>query len=360
MKKLLFFIAASITMISCSLCEKKYTIIGELGRSSLNGSTVALYSLSAHKPICDTVVVDGKFEFTGSIDSDDVAFITVGSLRIPVVLEKGNIIVNVENGSVVSGTPLNEKMQKVADFNQEINRLYYTTSDSLKAVYKEDIEQFRAELTKYYENSIKDSILNMNDKFIDENKSNVLGAYLYSEFKIKDATVAEIDEFILENPYAADFETITKARLNKINAENTGEGEMFVDFTVRNIEDTEDVKLSDYVGKGNYVLVDFWASWCGPCKAEMPKLAKLKKDFDSKGLVILSVNVWDTHNAALKSISDMKMTWEQIYAPKGNEATELYGILGIPTIILFAPDGTIVSRTLRGQELVDAVTDLYK
>lgn len=359
MKKLLFFITASM-MLSCSMCEKEYTVIGELSNPELNGSTVALYSLGTYKPLSDTVIVDGKFQFTGPVNYDDVALLTLGTSRIPVVLEDGVIKVKVDDLNTVSGTALNDELQRITDFNLSINKLYFSTVDSLRAVYKDDIAKIRAEATKFYENKIKDSVDNANKLFVEENNSNILGAYLYSETGLKEDSLAEIDMFIASNSHAANFEPIKSTRLKKANAENTSEGKMFTDFVVRNIENTKDVKLSDYVGKGNYVLVDFWASWCGPCKAEMPKLAKLEKDLSSKGLVILSVNVWDTHKAALKSIKDMDMTWNQIYAPKDSDATELYGILGIPTIILFAPDGSIVSRTLRGQELVDTVTDLYK
>ncbi len=135
---------------------------------------------------------------------------------------------------------------------------------------------------------------------------------------------------------------------------------MFADFKARNIENTKDVNFSDIVGKGKFVLVDFWASWCGPCKAEMPNIRKVYEKYGKKNLIVLGVNVWDEHAAAIKCIDDHKMVWDHIYASENDEIKTLYGITGIPTLMLFAPDGTIVDRTFRGEEMVKKMDEYLK
>jgi thiol-disulfide isomerase/thioredoxin len=146
-----------------------------------------------------------------------------------------------------------------------------------------------------------------------------------------------------------------------VKAEATNAGKMFVDFQGYAI-DGKPSRLSDYVGKGKYVLVDFWASWCGPCKGEIPNLIELQNKFGGEKFMVLGVNVWDDETAFKAALEEEGITYPQIVVPQNNKdnATELYGIKGIPQIILFAPDGTIVKRDLRGQAMKDLVEEKMK
>ena len=144
-------------------------------------------------------------------------------------------------------------------------------------------------------------------------------------------------------------------------AENTKEGKMYVDFSGFDLEGNAS-KLSDYVGKGKYVLADFWASWCGPCKMEIPNLIELHKQFAGEKFIVLGVNVWDQEDKFKAALEEEGIEYPQIYIPRDNKdnATELYSIRGIPQIMLFGPDGTIVKRDLRGQEMKDFVAGQLK
>lgn len=128
----------------------------------------------------------------------------------------------------------------------------------------------------------------------------------------------------------------------------TRPGAMFRDFAGLN-DAQQPVRLSDYVGKGHYTLVDFWASWCGPCRREMPNLKKVLETYGPQGLQIVGAVVWDEMPAHLQAMQDLQLPWPQIFNKQ--EPTQLYGIKGIPQIILFAPDGRIVARDLRGEEI---------
>lgn len=149
----------------------------------------------------------------------------------------------------------------------------------------------------------------------------------------------------------------------------TREGSAFVDFTVQHVSDVDkdgapvyqELKLSDYVGKGKYVLVDFWSPWCPPCKAELPNIKKVYETYAGEKFDVLSVAVWeqsrrmDWHNT-IDTAKVYGITWNQMNNA-GQEPADLYGIDGIPHVILFGPDGTILKRDLRGEELAAAVAE---
>ena len=142
-----------------------------------------------------------------------------------------------------------------------------------------------------------------------------------------------------------------KAMRQAIDASSkTAEGMMFTDFEV------DGVKFSDFIGKGKFVLVDFWASWCGPCRREMPNLRNVYEKYYGDKFDMLSVAVWDKLEDTIQAAKEENIVWGQIMNAQ-RIPTELYGIQGIPHIILFGPDGTILKRNLRGDAIGEAVAE---
>ena len=118
----------------------------------------------------------------------------------------------------------------------------------------------------------------------------------------------------------------------------------------------EIIKLSGL--KGKLVLIDFWASWCGPCKAEIPNLAKIYKTYHSKGLEIVGVVVSDKLDAHHKSVEELKVVWPQIFDAENNGG-KAYAVSGIPHIIIFDGEGKIVAKDVRGEELEKLIAGFY-
>ena len=164
-----------------------------------------------------------------------------------------------------------------------------------------------------------------------------------------------------EVKYSNKIHAIVAEREGYLKVVATQAGKMFVDFSGFTV-DGKPSKLSDYVGKGKYVLVDFWASWCGPCKGEIPNLVELQNKFGGEKFTVLGVNVWDEEEKFKAALTEEGITYPQIFIPRDNKdnATEMYGIKGIPQIILFGPDGVIVKRDLRGNAMKALVEEKMK
>ena len=136
-------------------------------------------------------------------------------------------------------------------------------------------------------------------------------------------------------------------------------GKKFTDFEMANAKG-ETHKLSEYVGNGKVVLIDFWASWCPPCRAEMPSLVKAYKTYKNKGFEIVGISLDSKADAWEKGVKDLNITWTQLSDLKGwkNEGAALYGVNSIPHTILVDKDGTIIAKNLHGQELEDKIKEV--
>ena len=151
----------------------------------------------------------------------------------------------------------------------------------------------------------------------------------------------------------------------------TSEGKMFKDFTVNSVVGQTrsvppqpiyaEVKLSDYVGKGKYILLDFWSPWCGPCRREMPNIKAVYDKYKGDKFDVVSIAVWEREpvNVTIETAAKLDMTWNQINNA-GREAAEIYGVEAIPHIILFGPDGTILKRGFHGAEIEEVVSSYLK
>lgn len=136
----------------------------------------------------------------------------------------------------------------------------------------------------------------------------------------------------------------------------TEEGKMFKELKGVS-PDGKPTAISDFVGKGSYVLADFWASWCGPCKAEMPDVIALYEKYKDRGLKVIGITVNDTPEKSDSIVKLMGIPFPQIYESK---PMSIYGITGIPHTILFAPDGTILSRRIvSSKELDKKLTEIF-
>lgn len=120
--------------------------------------------------------------------------------------------------------------------------------------------------------------------------------------------------------------------------------------------ETAQETFDSYIGKGQYVLVDFWASWCEPCMRESPNVVNVDTKYRDKGLVVLGVLVNDRLEDSKTAMRRLGMKYDQVIDPE-NAQVKRFGITGIPHLILFGPDGSIVKRGMRGEQIEETVKE---
>ena len=212
-------------------------------------------------------------------------------------------------------------------------------------------------MTKYEE--LNEQMKAIVKNAIEVNIHNIVGVDIFKSF-VYDLTLTEKENILSQIPSNFDTDPGIERISQQVKSEKaTSPGNKFTNLTMDDPEGKE-VSLSDYCGKGKLVLIDFWASWCGPCRKEMPELVELYKKYKNKNFEIVGVSFDNSADAWKNAIKQMDMTWPQMSDLKGwqSEGASIYGISSIPSTILVGGDGVILERNLRGDELYEKIKEL--
>ncbi len=359
MKHFLLASAALLTLFCACTTQSQpnaYTVEGELNDTLFNGQKIYIMRFDDRKLIDSTLVEGNKFTFTGKVDTASLCRIDITQEVFGIfILENGTIRVNLEDYDQPSGTPMNEALAKIAAEEDSTFTFYSQKRKEFKQQYP-DKEEYRKQWSAY-ENTLYQSWEQRCRELYKEHNDDAVGFFIFYTGFMQRLT-SETQENILEGlgPWLKSTKTIQDVLMRAERKKITAEGKPFVDVKGKDAEGKE-VALSDFVGKGNYVLMDMWASWCGPCRGEIPNLAQLYNRYKDKGFTVVGLFVWDEEGNLKPALEEEKITWPQIVDTEGN-AADLYGVDGIPQIILFAPDGTIVKRDLRGKDMIQTIDQI--
>ena len=336
LSSLLIVLGSLLVLSSCNR-DKKTTLQLHGLEGNLSGMTAYLYDEADPKTPIDSIVIQDTVASL-SLDNLKKGYLYLltcegTQLNAQFVYEETSLDYNLSDGRV-SGSPANDACNA---FEQDMAVILQ--ADSIDQAAGQEIVR----------------------KYVAEQKDNPLvlraiqyAMYLFDDLSELQKPLEEMGENVKRLPAYTTLMEQIKAMIN------TKAGKPFADFAGITTKG-EQVKLSDYVGQGQYALVDFWASWCGPCRHEIPTLIQMHKKYKDKGLLVLGVGVWeDSHETHLQAVKELQIPYPQIYDEQNNHATSLYGIMGIPQIMLIGPDGVIMQRDLRGEQIDQILSEIYK
>lgn len=349
------FFPILLALAACAACTGgKYGIDGIY--TAPDGTEVFLIDLDAKDTLATTQVAGNSFKFSGRISSPAYVYVGRGKERIRFILEPGTVTADIDE-RVEYGTPM------VDTYNIYHKRFY--GFNSLRNQERKELQKRKDGMSLAEFNSewkrIDAKYLRMQadlaDSVVRTNPDNLFGAIVMEDLAATD-TARFMARYKEVSAWMRDFYQVRDAYESVVGSTSTAPGKMFTDYLVPGGNlDGSDVRLSDYVGKGKYILLDHWASWCGPCKAEMPYLKKTYEAFAGENFDIVSVAVSDKREDSLKELEKLDLPWHQIL-DAGSIPSEKYQVTAIPHLILFAPDGTILQRGLRGEQIYTVISEI--
>ena len=363
MKKILLFFAVLALAAACG--QDKFTVKGTITDADQLPEGASISVMDAGEQIASTTIENGAFTLSGEACDEKIYVASVTypdknrrdrSWTAPFIPEKGTITLTMSKSeSDVKAGTVNKAY---SDFQQKVGSIGQEMREKMAAL-AEDAED---EAEKLYEEGMA-KINELSKEAIVKNAKNYVGLAALQRI-IYDLDLEELDGILAKcGSFIGENQSIKRIRDSKEAERNTAEGKPFVDFSGKTPEGA-DIKLSDIVGQGRWVLADFWASWCGPCMREIPNIKRTHEALSGDKFTVLGIAVWDAdddggNSKSLAKMDEMKMTWPQIFVGDDRTPTDLYGIVGIPTMILFAPDGTIHKRgeVLRGESMYKTVAE---
>ena len=378
MKKIIIIGLTALAFVSCSENKesenltdeniatetKGYAIDCDFGGVDISKAYLSQYVKGnwEHKDSAD--VVEGKFSFTGELELPEVWYIKFDDKKAYVSLFIENSKISISGATLnrdsvtISGSSIQDALTKFndgqEDFYKEIDKM---ETDYMAAREIEDTATMNQIDLDY--DAVSEKISEYIVEYIAGNTSSVLAPYLAVSNLLNDFTANQIDSTL--NTFSKDIKDskyIVSMQERSAKMRTTEVGAVAPLFT-QNDPEGNPISLESF--RGNYLLIDFWASWCGPCRKENPNVVAAYNKYHDMGFDILGVSLDDNGENWVAAIDKDGLTWPQVGDLNGwaNEVGQLYGVNSIPHSILLNQDGVIIAKNLRGEELHEKLEEVF-
>lgn len=351
----------TLIITSCSGPTNEYQITGKIDGAKPGWVVLSKVVDNELIPIDSVNTKDGSMAFTGTIDMAEVYYLEFKAneqfhrffVEPGVIKISGTVTQPVFTGSQ-SQEIYNTYLSNMDEFNQR----YQVLNEEYKAAMQVDDT---AKIAQINEDA---GVINEEEKayvreFVKAQSNNVVGPYMVvtNIYQYPYQDLVDVRANFGENISASKYIKMLDEQIEKLQKLEIGQA---APVFVQNDADGKPVSLADY--KGKYVLIDFWASWCGPCRQENPNVVEAYTKFHDEGFDILGVSLDRSKGPWLKAIADDNLSWTQVSDLKywNNEASKMYAVSSIPANFLIDPDGKILAKDLRGEDLQNKLKEIFE